>query len=165
MRKRSLSWLVALGFIFLVVGAGMILRFWKYIIYLPPLWERLVALPAESPGIAYEKFQNELLKGNDQKSLRFITRETRDKYRELLRDPEIRKHYVSPLNNLTELYQADCEDQRVCRVMSVYTYDYEVTEAYWENILGKDFLIPAGKRKLEMTFVEIKKGYWQINEF
>jgi hypothetical protein len=31
--------------------------------------------------------------------------------------------------------------------------------------MGKDFLIPAGKRKLEMTFVEIKKGYWQINEF
>lgn len=70
-----MSWLIALGFIFLVVGAGMILRFWKYIIYLPPLWERLIALPAESPATAYEKFQNELLKGNDKKSLRFITRE------------------------------------------------------------------------------------------
>jgi hypothetical protein len=133
--------------------------------YVPFFWEKIFAKQNNTPLKVFNKFQI-ALKAEDQKTyLQYITKETRDRYRDLLSDSEIRERYLEPLTNVQELYTVDCENKLTCERIAVYSYDYNISEPYWEEIMGKRYLIPSGTQKLEMTFVEIKKGYWQLNEF
>lgn len=160
-KKYIIIFLFSLLFILSIILG---LKSWKYIIYTPFFWEKLVAKPSNAPLEAFNNFQTALEnKGNTY--LKYITKETRDKYKKLLSNPRVRERYLQPLVNVQEQYIIDCDNKLTCEHIAVYSYDYTISEPYWEKISGKRFLIPAGTQELEMRFVEIKKGYWQLNEF
>lgn len=150
--------------IFLGTSLALGLKFWKYGMYIPFLWEKLRARPSNTPLATFDKFQEALSKNNDS-YLVYITKETRDQYKKIFSDAEIRERYLQPLTNIQEEYIVDCENKLTCEHIAVYSYDYSIKEPYWEEVSGKRYLIPAGTQKLEIRFVEVKKGYWQINEF
>lgn len=139
-------------------------RFWKYVVYVPPLWEKLVALPAATPIEAYEKFKVALQKEESHTYLRYIIREKRKLYRTILQDPIVRSHYTTRAVDLNEQFQTECDDKIICRSTAVYTYEFEILEPYEEEIDGKKFLVPAGIQTLEMRFVELRPGHWQISD-
>ena len=149
--------------VFLVASLVIGLKFWRYRIYIPFFWEKLQAQPSKTPLEAFDKFQQALSENTDN-YLSYITKETRDKYKNIFSDAEIREKYLQPLTNVREEYIVDCENTITCEHIAVYSYDYSINEPYWEEVSGKRYLIPAGIQKLEIRFVEVKKGYWQINE-
>lgn len=164
MKIGGKHWLRLAGIFVMVIVLFTIWWGLRYIIYLPYLWERLRARPAATPEEAYEKFRAAVAEGKEQEFLSYIVREKRSHYRQILTDPTLRQHYSQPLQRLMKEYIIDCEDQLACRSRALYSYEYEVTEAYWEEINGQRFLVPAGSQRLEMVFMEIKPGYWQISE-
>mgnify|MGYP007037473580 FL=1 len=119
---------------------------------------------SETPLKAYEGFQTALKDNNIHLALRYISRENRSKYRHLLEDAEMQKRQIEGSSNFKELYKVDCAAQEVCRQSAVYTYEYEVQKGYYEEISGKRFFISPGKQFLEMKFIELKNGRWQISE-
>lgn len=150
--------------IILLIFSLLISRFWKYIVYIPVLWEKLIALPAETPPEAYEKFKSALEKKERHIYLRYIVRDNRKMYRTILDDPAVYSHYAGQDIELQEQYTLDCEDRIICRSTAVYIYKLEIPEPYEEEIDGKKFMVPAGIETLEMRFVEIKPGHWQISD-
>lgn len=164
MKAGGKRWLRIAAMLIILIMFFTLWWVWKYIIYLPYIWERFRAQPAATPEEAYEKFRTAITEGKTDTSLRYIVRGKREEYRQLLVDPKIRQHYTQSLNHFVKEYMIDCDDPLVCRSRALYSYEYEVPEAYWEEISGQRFLVPAGAQRLEMVFMEIKPGYWQISE-
>ena len=150
--------------IFLLTGMIIALKFWRYGVFIPSAWEKFVARPSDSPVKTFDSFQTALAKEDDN-YLKYITRDARVRYKKLFADKKIRERYLEPIVNMQEIYIVPCENTLTCERLAVYSYDYHINEPYWEESAGNTILVPAGTHKLEMTFVEIKKGYWQINEF
>lgn len=152
--------------IIIILGACLTigLKFWRYGVYLPFIWEKIRAEPSTTPLETFDKFQQALSENNDNYLL-YITKDKRDEYKKMFSDIEIKDRYLEPLTNVREEYSTDCENRLTCERIAVYSYDYVITEPYWEEVSGERFLVPSGTQKLEMRFVEVKKGYWQINEF
>lgn len=164
MKLSRNSKLVIVALIILLILSLLLSRFWKYVVYVPVLWERLIALPAETPPEAYEKFKAALEKRERHVYLRYIVRDNRKMYRTILDDPVVYSHYTGQDIELEEQYSLDCEDRIICHSTAVYTYELEILEPYEEEIDGKKFMVPAGVEILEMRFVEIKPGHWQISD-
>lgn len=158
------QWVILVSLVLcLVLGFG-IYYVWPYRFYIAPTWEKMIAPRAASPLDAYDKFRETLKTGDSDQALQYVVREKRSHYRSLLKDLAARERLLNNVSNLSEYATMNCEDQVVCTTMAIYTYDHKVTEPYWEEVMGKRFLVQAGTRHLEMTFVELKPGYWQISE-
>ncbi len=150
--------------------AGLVLLLWSIVIYgpalrkLPYYWESFSAPRVSNPQAAYDGFYEALAKERWQKALAYISLENRERYRVLLGDPETRRRQLSSKSVLTELRTTDCDSGEACRREALYSYEYEVKEGFWEEIAGKRFFVPPGKQQLEMSFIQLPGGRWQITE-
>lgn len=156
--------LITISLLILLILSLAVIKFWKYIIYLPPFWEKLTAPVAATPLEAYEKFRSALAANKKEEALRYVIKEKQDLYREMLSDPSVQVHYISGVTDLTEEFKNLCEDQAVCLSLALYSYRLEILEPYEEEIMGKKFIVPAGVQNLEMRFVELKPGHWKISD-
>ena len=155
---------VAIGAVLLLVGVWAFGTYAPELRRLPYVWERLTTPRADNPQAAYDGFYEALGGKSWENALKYITRENRERYRELLRDPETRRRQLADKGVLQELRTADCDKSEICRREAIYTYEYEVKEGFWEEVMGKRFFVPAGKQTLEMSFIELPSGRWQISE-
>lgn len=144
---------------------GATYNYWQYSIYVPFIWEKFKAKPAQTPLDTLSKFQTALEANNSNEYLRYITKESRPRYASLFSKEDMRQKYIQPFVGLQEQYTNQCENLLTCQQIAVYSYIYEVKEAYWEEVAGQRFVVPAGEQELEIVFVEVADGYWQINEF
>lgn len=136
----------------------------SYLLFTPYLYEARFYPVSSSPQEAYEAFSS-ALKDNDLKTaLKYISREKRDYYKELLANEEWRKRQINDKPILRELYRQPCDYENICEETAVYEYDYDLLQDEEREIAGQRVYLEAGRRTLQIRFIKLSPSVWQISE-
>ncbi len=151
--------------LFVLCALWFAVRYGQYRVYIPYYWEMLVAPRSASPQEAYEKFYEALRADKMSKAVRYLSREERAAFKQsLLEDPQYKQRQIDHKSELRELYTVACDEEALCRQFAVYEYEYEIKEAYLDSAGGEEFLVAPGSQTLEMKFIQLPGGAWQISQ-
>lgn len=128
----------------------------------PAIGRSAVASPLE----AYNGFYEALAAGDQERALSYLAPEARAAFAaDIMRDPDVLRRQIDHKAGLHLISEQACGPHEPgCRRSAVYGYRYEVTEAYSEQIDGVTVQVEPQAFSLEMTFIQLPDGSWQISE-
>ncbi len=166
MRKNWVYWLALAAS--LLIMAFFMLRDWPTgnEVSLRPSENQPMAVSSISPETAYDEFYKALSAGNIDGAMQFLSAEMRDEFRrEIAVDVTALQRHLADKAQLQVIEKGDCgPHEPACVRYAVYEHDYEVIAGYWETIGGKEFYVSPGSHRLEMRFIQLADGSWQISE-